>query len=173
MPQATSSRDHGHFLDEKRADLGIRWSEVARDMERLYGVSVTADYLGKIRRGAAPLAKMSVDAREALRKVLRISAEEWDEVTGLYTPELADAPAPARRGGPPIPPVIPFRETRIAIPRELLEMVEKHGDAFPILKTEQMQRMLAAPRNFGGAEVGPQTAEDWFDYWMANKRFLT
>lgn len=174
MADDTAKR-HGAFLEEYRLDRGLRWSEVARDMERLYGVSVTADYLGKIKRGAAPLARMSVDAREALRAVLGISVEEWRQGIGLYTPEEAapSADDTPRRKGPPVPPVVPFRETPITIPRELQEMVEKHGNDYPILRTAHMQRMLAAPRAHGGPEVGPQTAEDWFDYWMANKRFLT
>ena len=109
----------------------------------------------------------------ALAQLLKLTVEEVKAINPSAVITLA-APEPApRRPGPPIPPVVPFRETPISVPRELLEMVEQHGDAYPVLKTERMQRMLAAPRNFGGAEVGPQTAEDWFDYWMANKRFLT
>ncbi|MDV6376454.1 helix-turn-helix domain-containing protein [Deinococcus arenicola] len=104
-----------------------------------------------------------------LSEALGLSKEEIRELK----PEIIWEDRSPTRPGPPIPPVVPFRETPISIPPELLQMVEKHGDAYPVLKTAQMQRMLAAPRNFGGAEVGPQTAEDWFDYWMANKRFLT
>lgn len=81
-----TAQEHGDYLNERRLDLGLKWSEVARDMERLYGEAVTPDYLSKIKRGAAPLAKMSVDAREALRKVLRIEADDWEADTGLYSP---------------------------------------------------------------------------------------
>ena len=104
MADDTAKR-HGAFLEEYRLDRGLRWSEVARDMQRLHGVSVTADYLGKIKRGTAPLARMSVDAREALRAVLGISAEAWRQGIGLYVPDAAtsaddtpsSAPAPSNR----------------------------------------------------------------------------
>lgn len=108
----------------------------------------------------------------ALTQALGMTEEQIRAVKPYAVIEMT-APDPAPRRGPPVPPVVPFRETQITIPAELLQMVEKYGDDYPVLKTVQMQRMLAAPRNFGGAEVGPQTAEDWFDYWMANKRFLT
>ena len=94
-----------------------------------------------------------------------------DEVRDLNPGAVIEV-APARKG-PPVSPVVPFRETPISIPPELTAMVEQYGHQYPILNTERMQRMLAAPRAHGGLEVGPQTPEDWFDYWMANKRFLT
>ncbi|WP_245808440.1 XRE family transcriptional regulator [Deinococcus hopiensis] len=160
--------EHGELIKERRLDLGLNRPAFVSEMEK-HGQEITPDYLNKLERGTASLSRASLEVREAIRAVLGYSAEEWQELTGLYSPEAT----PQRRGGPPIPPVVPFRETPITIPRELLEMVEQYGDTWPVLKTEKMQRMLAAPRNFGGAEVGPQTAEDWLDYWMANKRFLT
>ncbi|UQN05506.1 hypothetical protein [Deinococcus sp. QL22] len=127
------------------------------------------------------------NARPRIQRMLSYllgwSAEEFEAAVGISIPAvsyLGSVPTEStletytpRRGGPPIPPVVSFRETPISIPNELLEMVEKYGDTYPILKTERMQRMLAAPRAHGGLEVGPQTADDWFEYWIANKRFLT
>lgn len=109
-----------------------------------------------------------MDRFARLLEALDWTPEQFTEATELDVPL-----ALPRRSGPPIPPVVPFRETPISIPNELLEMVEKYGGDYPALKTQRMQRMLAAPRAHGGLEVGPQTAEDWFDYWMANRRFLT
>ena len=168
MPETLDKFAAGELIRKRREDKGLTQEQVVEATT----VPVAA-YLSELENG-----KVSVGRSKhfpSLASYLNLSEDDIrainpSAVITVAAPEPASAP---RRPGPPIPPVIPFRETPISVPRELLEMVEKHGDAYPVLKTERMQRMLAAPRNFGGAEVGPQTAEDWFDYWMANKRFLT
>lgn len=176
-----TAAQHGRFLEDRRLDLGLKWSEIARDMERLYGVSVTADYLSKIKRGVAPLSKMAVDSREALRKVLRISVDQWETTTGLYTPAGEDLVSRVadniehmgRRRGPPIPPVVPFRETPVEIPDELQRMIDNNSDRYPQLLDRTIQRIIAAPRNFGGPDNGPQTEDEWLEYWITNRRWFT
>lgn len=166
---------HGQMIKQRRLDLGLKRPAFVAEVAR-QGQDMSADYLNKIESGARALANVVPELREAIRAVLGYSPEKWQELTGLFTPALAietELIYVPRRGGPPIPPVVPFRETPISIPHELLQMVEKHGEDYPILKTERMQRMLAAPRAHGGLEVGPQTAKDWFEYWIANMRFLT
>lgn len=153
------------------AKLAAEYPELFQAFSQQWLSRLEADETGDAIKKAHPLRMM------ALAYLLKLDSAEFYERVGVAIAtvplrELKPADA-SSRGGPPIPPVIPFRETPISIPRELLEMVEQYGEAYPVLKTQQMQRMLAAPRAHGGLEVGPQTAEDWFDYWMANKRFLT
>lgn len=166
--------DPHEWIRQTREDRGLRQTDVERQSVELgLQLKISQSHLSKIEKGHSPLAGLGALKLDALRQILGVDPDEWVEKTGLEL--VTAATSSPRRPGPPVSvaPVVPFRETPITIPSELQEMVEKHGDAYPVLKTEQMQRMLAAPRNFGGAEVGPQTAEDWFDYWMANKRFLT
>lgn len=159
MPQDDTAKQHGRYLEERRLDLGVRWSEVARDMERLHGVSVSADYLSKIKRGAAPLAKMSVDAREALRQVLRIPTEEWANTTGLYTPAAAGTPPPRRltdaerRGW-----VLPEDDDEPEIPETLLIAAQKygHGDNAPFAERRWLREL--SELDF---REEPETPEDW------------
>ena len=158
---------HGRLIKERRLDLGLKRPAFVAEVAR-HGEDMTPDYLNKIESGARALANTSPALREAIRAVLGYSAEEWQELTGLYTP-AADTPA---RKGPPVPPVVPFRETPVSIPRELQEMIEQHGDQYPMLRDPTIQRIIAAPRNFGGPDAGPQTAEDWFEYWMVTKRYI-
>lgn len=166
MERITDPRDVGQFFKDRIKKRGLLIKDVA---ER---VGADPSYMSHMLSGRVNI--VDSDYFNALVRELNLSLEEVRAISpdAVVTVAAPEEEKPGRRG-PPVPPIIPFRETPITIPRELLEMVEKHGDAYPVLKTEQMQRMLAAPRNFGGAEVGPQTAEDWFDYWMANKRFLT
>lgn len=165
--ESPDPRDAGKILKAARKALGLTQGQVIEAV----GIP-NQSYLSALENGRYNVANS--EYFPALAQLLRLSIDQVREINPSAVITLAPEASP-RRPGPPVSvaPVVPFRETPITIPRELQEMVEKHGDAYPVLKTEQMQRMLAAPRNFGGAEVGPQTAEDWFDYWMANKRFLT
>lgn len=157
-------------LKVRRAALGKSQEQVALDSGILNQTTVS-----ELEGGRYEVSNLAIARLAGLARGLEWTLAELEAALGLDFDlgSLEQADKPRRPGPPSVAPVVPFRQTRITIPRELQEMVEKHGDAYPVLKTEQMQRMLAAPRNFGGAEVGPQTAEDWFDYWMANKRFLT
>lgn len=160
-----SAAEAGQVIKSARDRISLTQEQVAD------ALAVDKSYISKLEGGQHHAGRSKYFPK--LVDVLQLTEAEIQILNPAAVVTFA-APAPSpSRGGPPIPPVIPFRETPISIPPELQEMVEKHGDAYPVLKTERMQRMLAAPRNFGGAEVGPQTAEDWFDYWMANKRFLT
>ena len=76
------------------------------------------------------------------------------------------------RPGPPIPPVVPHRETPVVIPPELQQVIDEHGDAYPELRDPTIQRIIAAPRNFGGPDNGPQTKQDWLEYFLVTRRYL-
>ncbi|GGK91602.1 hypothetical protein [Deinococcus radiotolerans] len=166
---AETAKQHGKFLDERRQDLGLKWSEVARDMERLHGISVTADYLSKVKRGAAPLAKVSLDVREALRNVLRIPDAIWEQETGLYTP-TATTSGSMSRPGPLVKPRLPEVEVRLEVPIGLQEAIEKYGDDYPELHLEANQRALTSLHRYGGAN--DLSSKEWFEVFMANRRWL-
>ena len=162
-----SKEDAGALLRTKREALRLTQEQVITEV----GIP-TITQLSEYENGKVSIARSKYFP--GLARVLKLTEEDIRSINPSAVfdaaPSADDTP---RRKGPPVPPVVPFRETPITIPRELQEMVEKHGGDYPILRTAHMQRMLAAPRAHGGPEVGPQTAEDWFDYWMANKRFLT
>lgn len=168
----TEKRDKDGILDSREAGAFLReiLTERGMQIQQLAEKSTVSDpdYLSNLLSGRINVGRSK--HFPSIARALGLNAEDVAYINPNLIVQVAPLPGNAF---PPVPPVVPFRETPITIPRELLEMVEKYGDSYPVLKTEQMQRMLAAPRNFGGAEVGPQTAEDWFDYWMANKRFLT
>lgn len=162
MPISQVSKEEaGAILRHYRESLGMTQEQVI-DLAGIPTITQLSEY---------ETGKVSIARSKYLPKLAAVLKMSEEDVRAINPSAVFETPA--GRPGPPIPPVVPFRETRITIPRELLEMVEKHKKDFPVLATERMQRMLAAPRAHGGSDVGPQTAEDWFDYWMANKRFLT
>lgn len=80
--------------------------------------------------------------------------------------------ATSTRPGPPIPPVVPHRETPVTIPPELQQVIDEHGGTYPELRDPTIQKIIAAPRNFGGPDNGPQTAQDWLEYFLVTRRYL-
>lgn len=172
------TRDHARFLRERMDDRGLNAPALGRLM-LAYGEKVSDDYLRKLARGYSDLSSASLSVREAIRKALKIPAAEWEEVTGLATaaaidPDIqgTDAGFQAAPGAPPIAPVVPFRDTPVAIPKELQQVIDEHGDRYPELRDPIIQKIIAAPRNFGGPDNGPQTAEDWYEYFLLTRRYL-
>lgn len=86
-----------------RSSRGLSRSEVAREAERL-GFKLSYDYLTKIENGERDLANVSLEIREGLRKLYKISKEEWEAVTGLYVPlDSIEEPQPTDTAGIHIP----------------------------------------------------------------------
>lgn len=165
---------HGTLVKERRLDLGLNRPAFVAQMHK-HGQEITPDYLNKLERGTAPLSRASLDVREAIRAVLGYSPERWQELTGLYTPtEPTPTGDPIQRapGSPPIAPVVSFRDTPVVIPRELQQVIDEHGDRYPELRDPTVQKILAAPRNFGGPDNGPQTVDDWYEYFLLTRRYL-
>lgn len=156
----------GEWLQAWRLERGLTRPEAVSEMQKHNPhATISSDYLAKIEYGQRNLASASAEVREALRQALNIPRQEWEEETGLLIP--------APRGGSPIPPVVPFRETPVNIPDELQRMIDNNADRYPILRDPTIQRIIAAPRNFGGPANGPQTEEDWLEYWVTNRRWFT
>ncbi|SMB89110.1 hypothetical protein [Deinococcus hopiensis] len=168
------AQKHGAFIDERRADKGLKWPEVARQMELHYGVKVTADYLSKIKRGHNPLAKATLPVREALRKVLGISLEEWHTETGLYTGTPVEPTAPTtplrpltdaeRRGW-----VLPEEEPEIEIPDALREAAEMYGHGKNAPLAEKRWLLELADLDF---REEPETPEDWLALYVRLSKLI-
>ena len=171
MPDTETQRaqQHGQSIKEKRLQLGLNRPAFVAEMAK-HGQDITPDYLNKLERGTAPLARASLDVREAIRTVLGYSAQEWFERTELYAPDAT--PAQSRPSRPPIPPVIDPVTLPLVIPPELQQVIDDYGAQFPELHNETTLRALVAPRLFAGHSQGPQTPEQWLEYFLMNRRWF-
>ena len=145
---------HGALIKERRLDLGLNRPAFVSQMQK-HGQEITPDYLNKLERGTAALARASLEVREAIRAVLGYSPEKWQELTGLYTPTppprpLTDA---ERRGW-----VLPEDDDEPEIPETLLIAAEKygHGDNAPLAERRWLREL--ADLDF---REEPETPEDW------------
>lgn len=167
--EARRAQQHGQSIKEKRLQLGLNRPAFVAEMAR-HGHDITPDYLNKLERGTAPLARASLAVREGIRTVLGYTTQEWFELTGLYAPHTP--PAPATPAGPPIPPVIDPVTLPLIIPPELQQVIDEYGTQFPELNNETTLRALVAPRLFAGHSQGPQTPQQWLEYFLMNRRWF-
>lgn len=163
-PEPIDPRDAGALLKAARKKLGLTQGQVIEAV----GIP-NQSYLSALENGRYNVANS--EYLPGLAQVLKLTVEEVRTINPAAVITLAD-PADPPRKGPPVPPVVPFRDTPVTIPRELQEMIDKHSAHYPMLLDPTIQRIIAAPRNFGGPDAGPQTAEDWFEYWMVTKRYI-
>lgn len=69
----------------RKEKAGLNRTE-AVDAVQAMGQELSYSYLAKIESGNRPLQAVSVEIREALRRTYGISAQEWEEATGLHVP---------------------------------------------------------------------------------------
>lgn len=79
------AEDHAKALREWRRKRGLKRPEVISELEKL-GVVMGYSYLAKLESGDRSLAAASLEYREGLRKVYRVTEEQWQAVTGLHVP---------------------------------------------------------------------------------------
>ena len=84
-PERTEALAQGRYIKELRLDAGFNRPETMRLLKER-GVDMSPDYLRKIEEGHRPLRGLSLDIREALRALYRVSPETWEEKTGLHVP---------------------------------------------------------------------------------------
>lgn len=72
-------------LREWRRRAGLKRPEVIAEMAKL-GVEMGYSYLSKLESGDRSLAAASLQYREGLRKIYRVTEEEWLTTTGLHVP---------------------------------------------------------------------------------------
>lgn len=90
MPQTDDRiQQRAQYIKDVMADRGLKATELVR-LAQSYGVSITDDYMRKLVRGYSDLASASLPVREAIRKSLRLTADEWERVTGLATTQMMD-----------------------------------------------------------------------------------
>lgn len=154
-------------LRVRRAELGKSQEQVALDSGILNQTTVS-----ELEGGRYDLANLTAARLAGLSRGLdwtlaeMEAALEVDFGLGLYES------TPPTRPGPPIPPVVPHRETPVVIPLELQQVIDEHGGTYPELRDPTIQKIIAAPRNFGGPDNGPQTAQDWLEYFLVTRRYL-
>ncbi|RJF72807.1 hypothetical protein D3875_15915 [Deinococcus cavernae] len=172
MPDIETQRaqQHGRIIKEKRLLLGLNRPAFVAEMAR-HGHDITPDYLNKLERGTAPLARASLTVREGIRTVLGYSAQDWQALTGLYAPEAATTSTHALPR-PPVPPVVDPVTLPLVIPLELQQIIDDYGAQFPELRNDTTLRALVAPRLFAGHSQGPQTPEQWLEYFLMNRRWF-
>lgn len=157
---------HARLLRGWMEDKGLKAPSLALSVEK-QGQQISPDYIRKLTRGERELASMPLDLREAVRRALRVSANDWEDATGLATaadinPDpLAGFPAPLYK-----------KRDEVYMPQGLLDAIELFGDVpeYADLKNPDVQRQLANHRGFDG---GPQTAGQWLAFFQANKPWIT
>lgn len=93
----TNMTDIGRWIEEKRKDLGLKRPEFCSTIKKHFELDISIDYLYKIESGNRRLDTMNVELREAIRKTLKITPEEWQARTGLFTPEDMTPTAPTTK----------------------------------------------------------------------------
>ena len=159
--EGLSAAEAGALVKQRRKERGLTQEQLVEKT----GLS-SQSYLSALEKGRYHIGRS--EHFGAVAQALSLSAEDVKAINPSAVITLAAPP----RKGPPVPPVVPFRDTPVTIPRELQEMIDKHSGQYPMLLDPTIQRIIAAPRNFGGPDAGPQTAEDWFEYWMVTKRYI-
>ncbi|WP_256372740.1 helix-turn-helix domain-containing protein [Deinococcus sp. S9] len=145
-----------------------RREEMVGSQEELAArADVSQSLISQIERGVQLPTGVSMDRFARLLEALHWTPEQFAEATGLEVPFVAPS-----RSGPPVPPVVPRRETPVVIPPELQQVIDDYGDTYPELRDPTIQKIIAAPRNFGGPENGPQTAQEWLEYFLLTRRYL-
>jgi hypothetical protein len=157
---------HARLLRGWMGDKGLKAPSLALSVEK-QGQQISPDYIRKLTRGERELASMPLELREAVRRALRVSANDWEDATGLATAADID---PDPLVGFPTP--LYRKRDEVYVPEGLLEAIKLFGDVpeYADLKLPDVQRQLANHRGFDG---GPQTAGQWLAFFQANKPWIT
>ena len=101
---------------------------------------------------------MPLELREAVRRALRVSANEWEEATGLATAADINADLVATIGST----VIRVEVKNKQIADSLLEAAEIYGGRFPDLHQPAWQTYLSSFKPRGARADSP---EEWLDLY--------
>ncbi|MFB9994109.1 helix-turn-helix domain-containing protein [Deinococcus oregonensis] len=123
----------------------------------------TAQYLSALENGRYDI--RNSDHFKSLVSLYSLTPEEVREVNPDVVIHFSGV-----SGGSPIRPPVEAVETPLEIPAGLQEAIELYGGVHPQIKNEQNLRTITSARFYGG--TGPQTAEEWLDFFMANRRWL-
>lgn len=157
-----SAAEAGTVLRRAREDAGLTQEQVAA------ALGVDKSYVSKLESGLHHAGRSKYFP--LLVQVLELGAEQVRRLNPGAAVGVPGSRLPGRP--PPVAPVVTPAPLPLAVPGELQRVIDAHGDTYPELHDETTLRILTAPRNFGGAEHGPQTERDWFEYFLLTRRFL-
>lgn len=166
----TETRDKDGVLDSREAGAFLREILTERGLQIQQLAELTTvpdpDYLSNLLSGRINVGKSK--HFPSIAKALGLNAEDVAYINPNLIVQVAASAGPG-----PLPSVVPFRDTRVVIPKELQRMIDNNAHRYPQLLDDSLQRILAAPRNFGGPQNGPQTEDEWLEYWQMNRRWFT
>lgn len=163
-PKLMTREEAGAYFKELRAKHKLRLQDVVDET-----TIPTVQYLSALEGGRYN--PLNSEHFPSLVQFYRLSREEIERIRPGTIVEVV-APQQSAPGAPPIAPVVAFRDTPVVIPKELQQVIDEHGDRYPELRDPTIQKIVAAPRNFGGPDNGPQTVEDWYEYFLLTRRYL-
>ncbi len=157
----------------RREEIGLSQEELALRAD------VSQSLVSQIERGVQKLTGIATDRLIRLAAILNWTLPELQRGTGvdlgIPMPDEDTEPASGdlkKWRGAPIPPVVDYIKLPLVIPPALQEMIDEHSGKYSELKNEVTVRALSAPRLFAGHSQGPQTADQWFEYFLMNRRWL-
>lgn len=165
LEDGLSAADAGALIKKRRKERGLTQEQLVDKT----GLS-SQSYLSALEKGRYHIGRS--EHFGAVAQVLRLSEADIRAINPAAVITVAAPEAEPRHGnGSPIPPVVPFRNTTVSIPDELQRMADNNADRYPELQEPRILRMLAAPRQEGGADSMPQTEDEWLEYWLITRRW--
>ncbi|GGJ65116.1 hypothetical protein GCM10008939_06230 [Deinococcus aquiradiocola] len=123
--------------------------------------------MSHLEAGTIELGSIAASRLVALARALKWTLLELQEATGIdLAIESTESTTPTE-----VSPSTERARVQIEIPEGLLEAAEKYGRTFPALRKRRVQEQLSSARFFDG--VGPQTAEEWRDYYTSVSRWIS
>jgi len=141
---------HARLLRGWMADRGLKAPSLALSVEK-QGQQISPDYIRKLVRGERELAGMPLELREAVRRALRVPAQDWEEATGLAT---------AVDINPDDTPLLAS-----PIPKALAEAAKEYGGEF----AHPMWQRHLAELYFRGEP--PKTPKAWYFLYLSLSEF--
>ncbi|GGR31164.1 helix-turn-helix domain-containing protein [Deinococcus ruber] len=158
-PALDARQKVGFALRRARKDAGLTLAQAA---ERS---GLSRSTIGSIERGEHDLASVAGKNMMLLHEAFGLRQSEFEKI---ISPVYGNTP----RYGSPVPPIAAQVELPLTIPPELQEVIDEHAKNYPELRDETMLRIITAPRDFGGADHGPQSAEEWFEYFLLTRKYI-
>lgn len=154
-------------LRVRRAELGKSQEAVALDSGILNQTTVS-----ELEGGRYDIANLTAARLAGLARGLNWTLAEMEAALAVdfgLSGYASHAPESPRRG-PPVPPPVSPIELPLEIPPGLQEVIDRHAKDYSELRKEKNLRTLTSARFYGGS--GPQTADEWLDFFLANRRWL-
>lgn len=172
MREALNKFEAGALIKRRREELGLTQDEVVENTTIPVATYVSELENGKVSVGRskhfASLAKYLKLSENDIRAIQPGAVFEFPKAIELSThmelrDNAMDAVAPAGS--------VTLQTRQLDIPASLLEAAEIFG-ARPenaLLRNPRVQQMLVQGMSFGS---GPETAEDWYDYFRSIKKYI-